>query len=329
MRIFSGIQPTGRKHLGNYLGAVRQYVEGQDRGEGIYCVVDLHAITMPYDPEELATNVLDTTALLIAAGLDPDRCLLFRQSDVLEHTELAWLLASVTSYGELSRMHQFKEKSEQQRDFVSAGLHTYPILQAADILAYQTDEVPVGEDQKQHLELTRDIAQRFNSRYGETFVLPAHRIPEVAARVMDLQAPISKMSTTGGTELGTVLVLDEPDVIRRKFRSAVTDSGREIVGGPGKEGIANLIEILAAVRGVEPEEIEKEYADASGYAAFKQDVGEAVIEMLSPVRERYERLRPDETAIRETLATGAEKARVIAAETLELVRRRMGIRPGG
>jgi tryptophanyl-tRNA synthetase len=325
MRIFSGIQPTGRKHLGNYLGAIRQYVAAQDRGDAIYCIVDLHAITVPYEPSELVPNVLDTAAMLLAAGLDPDRCLLFRQSDVHEHTELAWLLASATSYGELSRMHQFKEKSEQQRDFVSAGLLTYPVLQAADILLYRTDEVPVGEDQKQHVELTRDIAQRFNGRYGETFVIPAHRIPDVAARVMDLQAPMAKMSTTGGTELGTVLVLDDPDTIRRKFRSAVTDSGREIVGRPGKEGIANLIEVLAATRGVDPEEIEKEYADASGYAAFKQDVGDAVVELLTPVRERYEELRADEDAIRDTLTTGAEKARAIASETLALVRERMGI----
>jgi tryptophanyl-tRNA synthetase len=324
MRIFSGIQPTGRKHLGNFLGAIRHYVAGLDRGDPIYCIVDLHAITVPYDPTELAANVLDTTALLIAAGLDPGRCILFRQSDVHEHAELQWLLTSVTAYGELQRMHQFKEKSDQQREFVSTGLLVYPVLQAADILLYRTDEVPVGEDQKQHLELTRDIAQRFNSRYGETFVLPEHRIPEVAARVMDLQVPTAKMSTTGGTELGTVLVLDDADTIRRKFRSAVTDSGREIVGGPGKEGISNLIEILAAVRGVDPEEVEKEYADASGYAAFKQDVGDAVVGLLAPVRERYEQLRPDEAAITETLATGAEKARTIASETLAAVRGRMG-----
>ena len=327
MRIFSGIQPTGRKHLGNYLGAIRQYVTGQDRGDAIYCIVDLHAITVPYEPQALAGAVFDTTALLIAAGLDPDRCILFRQSDVKEHSELAWLLGSVTSYGELSRMHQFKEKSEQQRDFVSFGLLAYPVLQAADILAYQTDEVPVGEDQKQHLELTRDIAQRFNARYGETFVLPAHRIPDVAARVMDLQMPTSKMSTTGGTELGTVLILDDPETVRRKFKSAVTDSGREILRGPEKEGIANLIEILAAVRGVEPEEIEKEYAGASGYAVFKQDVGDAVVELLAPIVDRYERLRSDEGALGATLAKGADKARTIAEETLATVRDRMGILP--
>jgi tryptophanyl-tRNA synthetase len=327
MRIFSGIQPTGRKHLGNYLGAIRQYVEGQDRGEAIYCIVDLHATTVAYEPAELSRAVLDATALLLAAGLDPDRCILFRQSDVDEHTELCWLLMSVTAYGELSRMHQFKEKSAQQKDFVSAGLFTYPVLQAADILAYQTDEVPVGEDQKQHLELARDIAERFNSRYGETFVLPGHRIPDVAARVMDLQVPTKKMSTTGGTELGTVLVLDEPDAIRRKFRSAVTDSGREIVRAEDKQGITNLIEIMAAARGIEPEDIEKEYADADGYAMFKQDVGEAVVELFAPTRERYAAIRPDEPAIEDVLAKGADKARAIASETVAAARRRMGIGP--
>jgi tryptophanyl-tRNA synthetase len=329
MRIFSGIQPTGRKHLGNYLGAIRQYVAGQDRAESIYCIVDLHAITVAYEPAELFRTVLDTAALLMAAGLDPDRCVLFRQSDVHEHTELSWLLTSVTGYGELARMHQYKEKSAQQGDFVSVGLLTYPVLQAADILAYGTDEVPVGEDQKQHLELTRDIAQRFNARYGDTFVIPTHRIPEVAARVMDLQVPAMKMSTTGGTELGTVLVLDEPDAVRRKFKAAVTDSGRDVVRGAEKAGISNLIEILAAARGIEPQEIEEEYGAAPGYAAFKQDVGEAVIEMLAPVRERYQRIRGDEAALLEALAKGADKAGSIAAETLELVRRRMGIRPGG
>jgi tryptophanyl-tRNA synthetase len=327
MRIFSGIQPTGRKHLGNYLGAIRQYVEGQDRGEAIYCIVDLHATTVAYEPAELSRAVLDATALLLAAGLDPDRCILFRQSDVKEHTELCWLLMSVTAYGELSRMHQFKEKSAQQKDFVSAGLFTYPVLQAADILAYQTDEVPVGEDQKQHLELARDIAERFNSRYGETFVLPGHRIPDVAARVMDLQVPAKKMSTTGGTELGTVLVLDEPDVIRRKFRSAVTDSGRDIVRAEDKQGITNLIEIMAAAGGIEPEDVEKEYADADGYAMFKQDVGEAMVELFAPTRERYAAIRPDEPAIEDVLAKGADKARAIASETVAAARRRMGIGP--
>jgi tryptophanyl-tRNA synthetase len=327
MRIFSGIQPTGRKHLGNYIGAIRQYVEGQDRGEAIYCIVDLHAITVAYDPQELRERLYDTTALLLAAGLDPDRCILFRQSDVREHTELCWLLASVTAYGELGRMHQFKEKSAEQREFISAGLFFYPVLQAADVLAYQTDEVPVGEDQKQHIELMRDIAIRFNSRFGETFVLPGHRIPEVGARIMDLQNPEKKMSTTGGTEMGTVYVLEDPDAIRRKFKSAVTDSGRDIVRGPDKAGITNLIEIMAALRGIAPDAVEKEFADASGYAEFKQAVGEAALTSLAPVRERYEEIRGDRRALKAILATGAQKARAIASQTVATARDRLGIGP--
>lgn len=329
MRIFSGIQPTGRKHLGNYIGAIRQYVEGQDRGEAIYCIVDLHALTVPYDPAELRTTVHDTAAILLAAGLDPDRCILFRQSDVREHTELCWLLSSVTAYGELGRMHQFKEKSAEQREFVAAGLFFYPVLQAADVLAYQTDEVPVGEDQKQHIELMRDVAQRFNARFGETFVLPEHRIPQVGARIMDLQAPEKKMSTTGGTELGTVYVLEDPHSVLRKFKSAVTDSGREIVRGQDKAGIGNLIEILAAVRGTSSDAVEKEFADAAGYAAFKEVVGRAVADYLAPVRERYERIRPDRAALERILADGADKARAIASETVAVARERMGVGPAG
>src|ERR671919_2139161 len=207
MRIFSGIQPTGAKHLGNYIGAIRQYVEGQDRGDpAIYCVVDLHATCVSYDPEALPGYVLDTTAMLLAAGLDPSRCILFRQSDVFEHTELCWLLCAVTAYGDLQRMHQFKDKSAKERELVRTSLFLYPVLQAADILAYKADQVPVGDDQKQHLELAREIARRFNSTYGEVLVEPRHRIPEVGARIMDLQDPTVKMSTTGGTEQGLVYV---------------------------------------------------------------------------------------------------------------------------
>lgn len=325
MRVFSGIQPTGRKHLGNYLGAIRNYVALQEEADAIYCVVDLHAITVAFDPVDLRERLYDTTAILLAAGLDPDRCILFRQSDVHEHPELCWLLTSATAYGELTRMTQFKEKSEQQKAFVSAGLLLYPVLQAADILAYQTDEVPVGEDQKQHLELARNIAERFNSRYGETFVLPGHRIPKVAARVKDLQAPEKRMSTTAGTEQGTIYIRDEPDVVRRKFKSAVTDTGREIVRAPDKPGISNLIELMAASRGITPEQVEAEYADAPGYADFKRHVGEAVIELLAPVRERYAPLRDDTAALEEVLRKGADKARTIAAQTLTLARSRMGL----
>src|SRR3982074_2036598 len=263
MRIFSGIQPTGRKHLGNFIGAIEQYVAGQDRGEAIYCIVDLHATSVPYEPAQLRESVYDTAATLLAAGLDPERCIFFRQSDVQEHPELCWLLCSVTAWGDLNRMHQFKEKSGGQRDLVPASLFLYPVLQAADVLAYRADEVPVGDDQRQHIELMRDIAERFNARYGETLVVPKHRIPEVGARIMDLQFPDRKMSTTGGSEQGTVLVLDDPAVVTKKIRSAVTDSGSELVRGPDKPGISNLIEILAAVRATAPAEVDQT-VDGSG-----------------------------------------------------------------
>ena len=324
MVIFSGIQPTGRKHLGNYIGAIRQYVEGQDRGEAIYCIVDLHAITVAWDPAELRSNLYDTAAILLAAGLEPERCILFRQSDVREHTELTWYLAALTAHGDLNRMHQFKEKSARQRELVSAGLFFYPVLQAADVLAYKAQEVPVGEDQRQHVELMREIARRFNERFGEILVEPEHRIPEVGARIMDLQEPTSKMATTGGTEQGTVYVLDEPAAITKKVKSAVTDSGTEVKRGEGKEGIANLIEILAVARGSTEEEIEKEF-EGSGYGDFKGAVAEAVVEFLAPVRERYEALRPDEAALEEALGAGAEKARAIASTTLAEVRSAIGI----
>jgi tryptophanyl-tRNA synthetase len=328
MIIFSGIQPTGRKHLGNYIGAIRQYVEGQDRGDpAIYCIVDLHAISVAYDPAELRERVHDTTAILLAAGLDPERCILFRQSDVREHTELTWLLSAVTSHGDLNRMHQFKEKSAKQRELTSAALFFYPVLMAADVLAYRAGEVPVGDDQRQHVELMREVARRFNERFGATLVEPEHRIPELGARIMDLQDPGRKMSTTGATDAGTVYVLDEPDAVRKKLGSAVTDSGREIVRAEEKPGVTNLIEVLAVARGVAPEEIEGEF-DGAGYGDFKQAVAEATVELLAPVRERYAELRPDETALEAALAAGAEKAREIASRTVADVRDRMGIGPG-
>ena len=327
-RIFSGIQPTGRKHLGNYVGAIRQYVDGQDRGEGIYCIVDLHAITVPQDPAQLREQLHDTTAILIAAGLDPKRCILFRQSDVHEHTELSWLLSAVTAWGDLNRMHQFKEKSEQQRELVSAGLFIYPLLMAADVLAYRATEVPVGDDQRQHIELMRDIAARFNARYGELLVVPEGRYPEVGARIMNLQDPETRMSTTYGSEQGTVYILDEAESVRKKIRSAVTDSGTEVRRGPDKAGITNLIEILSAIRGTQPEAAEREF-EGSGYGDFKGAVAEAVVEYLAPVRERYAELRPDEAGLEATLAAGAEKAREIASDTLAQVREAMGVGPPG
>jgi tryptophanyl-tRNA synthetase len=325
--VFSGIQPTGRKHLGNFIGAIRQYVEGQERGEpAIFCIVDLHAISVAYDPVELRERLYDTAAILLAAGLDPERCVFFRQSDVREHSELTWLLSAVTSHGDLNRMTQFKDKSAKQRELVSAALFFYPVLMASDVLAYKATEVPVGDDQRQHVELMREIARRFNERFGETLVVPEYRIPEVGARIMDLQEPQRKMSTTGGTEAGTVLVLDEPDAIRKKFGSAVTDSGREVRRGDEKPGITNLIDVYAVARGIDQAEVEREFKGA-GYGDFKQAVAEATVELLSPVRERYAELRPDQAALEAILADGAEKARAIAAPTVAEVRDRMGFGP--
>jgi tryptophanyl-tRNA synthetase len=326
VRIFSGIQPTGRKHLGNYIGAITQYVAGQDRGEAIYCVVDLHAITVAYEPLALRESVYDTAATLLAAGLDPGRCIFFRQSDVLEHTELCWLLSSATSFGELNRMTQFKDKAGAQRDLVSAGLFFYPVLQAADVLAYRADEVPVGEDQRQHIELMRDVAERFNGRFGETLVAPRIRVPTVGARIMDLQEPERKMSTTGGNVQGTVYVLDEPSAIAKKIRSSVTDSGSEVRRAPDKPGISNLIDILAAVRETTPEAVEAEF-DGHGYGAFKGAVADAVVSYLAPVRERYEALRSNESELERILSAGADKARAIASDTLRDVRTAMGVGP--
>jgi len=327
VRIFSGIQPTGRKHLGNYIGAIRHYVAGQDLGESIYCVVDLHATTVAYDPRDLRERLYDTTAILIAAGLDTDRCILFRQSDVLEHSELAWLLASVTSWGDLNRMHQFKEKSAGQRELVSAGLFTYPVLMAADVLAHRATTVPVGDDQRQHIELMRDVAERFNARYGEVLVVPEGRFPEVGARIMDLQEPTRKMSTTGGTPEGTVLVLDDPKTIEKKIKRAVTDSGTEIRAADDKPGVTNLLEILAAARGTTVAAAEASMADARGYGDLKAATAEAVIGLLDPVRVRYEELRADEAQLEAVLAAGAAKAGASAAATLTDVRRVMGVGP--
>jgi tryptophanyl-tRNA synthetase len=325
--IFSGIQPTGRKHLGNFIGAIQQYVEGQDRGDpAIFCIVDLHAISVAYDPAELRERLYDTTAILLAAGLDPDRCILFRQSDVREHTELTWLLSAVTAHGDLNRMHQFKDKSERQRELVSAALFFYPVLMAADVLAYRATEVPVGDDQRQHVELMREIARRFNERFGETLVVPEFRIPELGARIMDLQEPTRKMSTSNSSEAGTVYVLDEPAAIRKKLGSAVTDSGREVRRGEDKAGISNLIDILAVARGIGQDEVEREF-EGAGYGDFKKAVAESVVELLAPVREGYAELRPDEAALEAVLAAGAEKARAIAAPTVAAVRDRMGFVP--
>jgi tryptophanyl-tRNA synthetase len=322
MRIFSGIQPTGAKHLGNYAGGFRQYAATQEQGEAFFCIVDLHSISVEHDPVDLRERTLDLFAMLIATGLDPERSTIFAQSHVTAHAEANWLLASVTSFGELRRMTQFKEKSESQ-EFVSAGLFTYPVLQAGDILLYQTDIVPVGIDQRQHVELTRDVAQRFNSRYGETFTLPRGVYPEVGAKIMDLQEPDKKMSTTGGTEQGTVYILDAPDEIRRKFKVAVTDSGKEIAHAEDKPGISNLIEIMTVSTGESIDDVVSRY-DGQGYGAFKTDVADAVIALLDPFQRRFREIREDAAELHRLLARGAEKAAEVSRPTLEAMYERMG-----
>jgi tryptophanyl-tRNA synthetase len=327
MRVFSGIQATGEKHIGNYIGAMRNYVATQDEGDAFFCIVDLHSITVDYDPQDLHDRTLDLAALLFAVGLDPGRCTLFLQSHVAAHAEAAWLLSAVTGFGQLGRMTQFKEKGEG-KEFVSAGLFTYPVLMAGDILLYQTDIVPVGDDQRQHIELARDVGERFNSRYGETFKIPRGVFPDVGARIMDLQEPTKKMSTTGGTAQGTVLVLDPPDVIRKKFKTAVTDSGRDVRYAPDeKPGVSNLIEILSVASGTPISEVESSY-DGRGYGDLKGDVGEAVVELFRPTHERYAELRADEAELRRLLHVGAGKARETSAPTLERMYERMGfVRP--
>jgi tryptophanyl-tRNA synthetase len=322
MRIFSGIQPTGEKHLGNLIGGFRQYAETQERGESFFCIVDLHSITVEYDPDDLRERTLDLFAMLLSTGLDPQRSTVFAQSHVTAHAEASWLLSAVASYGQLGRMTQFKDKSDR-REFVSAGLFGYPVLMAGDILLYQTDIVPIGDDQRQHLELARDIAERFNARYGRTFVVPEGVYPEVGARIMDLQEPSRKMSTTGGTPQGTVRLLDEPDVIRKKFRSAVTDSGREVRRGDDKPGVTNLIDILSSLTGESVGAIEERYGDA-GYGQFKADVGDAVVATVEPIQRRYRELRDDPGELVRLLALGAEKARAASAPTLAQMYRVMG-----
>ena len=324
-RVFSGIQPTGAKHIGNWLGAIRHYVEDQETygSESIFCVVDLHSMTVPYEAADLRTWSLDTAALLIAAGLDPERCILFLQGQVSAHSELAWILDCITSMGELGRMTQYKSKSEG-RDSVSVGLFAYPALMAADVLLYKADRVPVGEDQRQHLELMRDLADRFNNRFGYTFPLPAAAIAKTAARVRDLQDPTKRMSTTQSSAEGKVLVLDPPDVILKKFKRAVTDSGSEIVSREDKPGVSNLLDILSAITGTDVAALERGY-EGKGYGALKVDVAEAVIEALRPIQQRYSELVGDRAELERLLDRGAERARAIAHPVLAEARERVGL----
>jgi tryptophanyl-tRNA synthetase len=323
MRIFSGIRSSGDKTLGNYSGGFRQYVATQEQGDAFFCVVDLHSITTPFEPEVLHESTLSVGAWLFATGLDPDRSTVFVQSHVQAHAEAAWLLGSVTSFGELRRMTQFKERSEEQ-EFVSSGLFNYPVLMAGDILLYNADIVPIGDDQRQHLELSRNIAERFNGRFGETFKVPEGVFPEEGARIKNLQEPERLMSTTRGAPQGVVRMIDEPDVVRKKFKTAVTDSGTDVRHDPEeKAGVSNLIEIMAVATGTSIGEIESRF-DGQGYGQFKEAVAESVVELLVPIQERYRELRADEGELRRLLAVGAEKARQASAPTLEAMYQRMG-----
>ena len=322
--MFSGIQPSGDVHLGNLLGALRNWVDDQVTHDAVYCIVDLHAVTRPQDPSELREATLTLAQTLMAVGIDPEVCTLFVQSHVREHAELSWLLQCNTAFGELRRMTQFKDKSEGA-DFISAGLFTYPSLQAADILLYDTDLVPVGDDQRQHVELTRDIAERFNSRYGETFVVPAHVIPEAGARVMDLQEPTNKMSKSEGDAPGTIWLRDDLQTVAKKLKRAVTDSENEVrYDTAAKPGVSNLLSILGATTGADPDQLASEY---SQYGPLKSDTADAVVAALEPIQQRYAELAADPAETARLLRVGADKARGIAAATLARAQQAMGFLP--
>ncbi len=326
-RVFSGIQPTGEKHIGNYLGAIRHWVAGQDEHECLYCIVDLHSITVPVDPEELRSATLSLATLLFAAGIDPERAILFVQGHVPQHMELAWYLNCTATFGELRRMTQFKDKSGGQES-VSVGLFDYPVLQAADVLLYNAGLVPVGEDQRQHLELMRDIAIRFNGRYGDTFAVPEAAIPPVGARIVDLQEPTRKMSTTGGTEQGTLTLLDDPARLRKKVMAAVTDSDGEVRHDvDNKPGVSGLLALLSAIEGVSIPDLEARY-QGTGYGDFKKDVAEQVIALLEPLQARHAELAGDPGEVERLLRRGAERALEIAVPQIEVVRQRIGFLPG-
>jgi tryptophanyl-tRNA synthetase len=324
-RVFSGIQPSGTSHLGTYLGALKNWVAVQEQYESYFCIVDLHALTLPQDPKVLRSNVREMAAIFIAVGLDPERAVIFRQSRVSGHAELAWLLNCIARVGELSRMTQFKDKSQRGgAESASVGLYDYPVLQAADILLYNANLVPVGEDQRQHLELTRTLARRFNGLYGDTFVVPEPMILETGARVMALDEPTSKMSKSAPTPVGYIALLDEPDVIRRKIRRAKTDSGSEVVASPDKPAITNLLNIYAGLTGRTVPEIEEQYR-GKGYGDFKKDLAEVVVESLTPIRERTLELLDDPRELDGILEDGAEKAHEVASSTLHDAWAKLGL----
>ncbi len=323
-RIFSGIKPSGSVHLGNLLGALKNWAALQNENESVYCVVDLHALTLPQNPEELRASTLSLAQMLIAVGIDPDKSTLFIQSHVSEHTECAWLMECTASFGELRRMTQFKDKSDKA-DFVSGGLFTYPALQASDIILYDTDQVPVGEDQRQHVELTRDLTERFNNRYGETFVVPEAVIPPAGARVMDLQDPTNKMSKSEDSPQGSISLLDDEKTIEKKIKRAVTDSDGEILFDLEKKpGVSNLLSILGAATGQNPQNAG---AGLSNYGELKGATAEAVIEMLRPIQSKYYALANDPEETSRLLALGADKAREVASATLDRARNNLGLIP--
>jgi tryptophanyl-tRNA synthetase len=323
-RVFSGIQPSGSFHLGNYLGAIRNWAQQQADYDNVFCIVDLHALSQPTTRQTLRANTLALANMLLAAGLDPEQSIIFVQSDVREHSELCWLLSSVTQFGELRRMTQFKDKAGGKAEQVSSALFFYPVLQAADILLYDTDLVPVGEDQKQHIELTRDIGARFNARYGETFVLPRPDIKATGARVMSLEDPTRKMSKSDASPNAAIALTDDPETIRRKIRRAVTDSGSDVVASPVKPAITNLLTIYSLLSGEAIPEIEARY-QGRGYGAFKSDLAEVVVEAIVPIQDRLAELDRNPDIARDVLRHGAERARARAVAKMAEVRERMGI----
>jgi tryptophanyl-tRNA synthetase len=328
VRVFSGVQPSGSLHIGNYIGAISQFVRLQSQAECLFCVVDLHALTVPREPAALREETLRVAALYLACGIDPSQAVVFIQSQVPAHAELAWLLGCSTTFGELRRMTQFKDKAERGgRAGPSLGLFAYPVLMAADILLYRATAVPVGDDQKQHLELTRDLAARFNARFGDTFPLPEPLIGPVGARVMSLQNPAEKMSKSNPDPASRIELLDSPEAIAAKIRRAVTDSGREVRHDPqAKPAVSNLLEIFSALSGEPIAALEARYGDA-GYGKFKADLAEAVAQALEPIRRRYAAITAEPARLQAMLAEGAERARRLAAPTLAEVRRRLGLLP--
>jgi tryptophanyl-tRNA synthetase len=323
--VFSGIQPTGQIHIGNYFGAIKQWVAGQDDAENIFCLVDMHALTLPQEPDALRAQIIETATVLLAAGIDPDKSHLFVQSDVREHGELTWYLSCVASMGQLNRMTQFKEKSEAQRGEVRAGLFIYPVLMAADILLYRTTHVPVGEDQKQHIELTRDLAQRFNATYGDVFVLPEPAIPKAGARIMGLDDPTKKMSKSAPGSYHAIRVLDPPDQIKKAVMAAQTDSGRDVRFDPARPGVTNLLAIYMAATGADVERTEAHFAGARGYGDVKKELVEILVETLRPLRERYAELSADPATVHALLRRGADAVRPTARKTADAVKRAMGV----